>query len=155
MARLEDEIKQSKFHSESEKLLVNIIFTHNYLQAKFELMFKKFGITAQQYNILRILKGQYPKNISLIDIKNRMLDKNSDVSRIIERMRKKNLVTRKICPTNRRAVEISITQKGLDLLSQINPHLLKHHQIVEHLSKEEIKTLNDLLDKIRTLPQNK
>lgn len=155
MARIEDEIKQSKFNSEEEKLLVNIIFTHNYLQSQFEQMLKKYNITPQQYNILRILKGQYPKSISLGSIKDRMLDKNSDASRIIERMRKKNLVKRKICPTNRRAVEICITQNGIDLLNQIQPDLIKYHQTISHLKKEEMEILNNLLDKIRTYTKNK
>lgn len=151
MAKIEEEIQQSKFTSEEEKLIVNIIFTHNFLQSQLEQLLKKYNLTPQQYNILRILKGQYPKSISLANVKERMLDRNSDASRIIERMRKKNLLTRKICPTNRRAVEICITQKGIEVLNEIHPQITQYHHIVGHLSKEEIQTLNNLLDKIRNL----
>lgn len=155
MGKLEDEIKQKKFNSEEEKLLVNLIFTYNFFQYKFDDLLKTFDITPQQYNILRILKGQYPSAITLNEIKNRMLDKNSDVSRIVERMRKKNLLTRKINPENRRAVEILITKNGLETLKQIEPHLKKYHQLVSHLSKNELEKLNELLDKLRDNPKIK
>jgi len=147
--RLEDEIKQKKFSSEIEKVLVNLIYTYNHFQYKLEKIFKEFKITSQQYNILRILKGQYPNSISLVEIKNRMLDKNSDVSRIVERMRQKKLLTRKINPKNRREVEICITQKGLDLLEEIQPHLIKFHSSITHMSIQELQTINELLDKLR------
>ncbi|MCX7729169.1 MAG: MarR family transcriptional regulator [Bacteroidia bacterium] len=149
MRRLEDEIQQKKFQSEEEKIFVNLIFTYNYFQSKLEELLKQFDITPQQYNILRILKGQHPNSITLNDIKNRMLDRNSDVSRIVERMRKKNLLSRKINPNNRRAVEISITQNGLELLKRISPHLKKYHQSISHLSDYEMKKINELLDKLR------
>jgi DNA-binding MarR family transcriptional regulator len=147
--RLEDEIKQKKFSSEAEKVLVNIIYTYNHFQYNLEKIFKEFKITSQQYNVLRILKGQYPKGITLIEIKNRMLDKNSDVSRIVERMRQKKLLTRKINPKNRREVEICLTQKGLDLLEEIQPHLIKFHSSINHMNNQELQTINELLDKLR------
>ncbi|MEW6772633.1 MAG: MarR family transcriptional regulator [Bacteroidota bacterium] len=151
MSRLEDEIKQKQFKSLEEKTLVNILFTYNFFQSAFENILKPFDITSQQYNILRILKGQYPNSITLNEIKNRMLDRNSDVSRIVERMRKKNLLTRKINPKNRRAVEIVITSKGIELLKNIEPHLKKYHQNIQHLSEQELQTLNNLLDKLRDI----
>lgn len=151
MGRLEDEIKQKQFKSLEEKTLVNIIFTYNFFQSAFEDILKPFDITSQQYNILRILKGQYPNSITLNELKSRMLDRNSDVSRIVERMRKKNLLTRKINPKNRRAVEIVITSKGIELLKNIEPHLKKYHQNIQHLSEQELQTLNNLLDKLRDI----
>ncbi|GAB4455784.1 MAG: MarR family transcriptional regulator [Bacteroidia bacterium] len=151
MSRLEDEIKQKQFKSLEEKTLVNILFTYNFFQSAFENILKPFDITSQQYNILRILKGQYPNSITLNEIKNRMLDRNSDVSRIVERMRKKNLLTRKINPKNRRAVEIVITSKGIELLKNIEPHLKRYHQNIQHLSEQELQTLNNLLDKLRDI----
>ncbi|GAB4205962.1 MAG: MarR family transcriptional regulator [Bacteroidia bacterium] len=149
MKRLEDEIQQKQFQSEQEKVLVNLIFTYNYFQQKFDELLKPFGITPQQYNILRILKGQYPNSITLNNIKSRMLDKNSDVSRIVERMRKKNLLTRKINPANRREVGISITPQGMELLKKISPFLKKYHNSIAHMSDDELATLNNLLDKLR------
>jgi DNA-binding MarR family transcriptional regulator len=149
MKRLEDEIQQKQFQSEQEKVLVNIIFTYNYFQQKFDELLKPFGITPQQYNILRILKGQYPNSITLNNIKSRMLDKNSDVSRIVERMRKKNLLTRKINPSNRREVSISITSQGIELLKKINPFLKKYHNSIAHMPDDELIALNNLLDKLR------
>lgn len=149
MKKLEDELQQRQFMSLREKTLVNLIFTFNFFQHKLEEMMRYFGITPQQYNILRILKGQYPNAITLNDIKNRMLDRNSDVSRIVERMRKKNILTRKINPNNRRAVEISITQEGIELLKKIEPYLNKYHNSISHLSDSELETINNLLDKMR------
>ncbi len=154
--KIEDEIKQKKqFSSKVEKLLVNLIFTHNYFQHKFEEILKAFQITSQQYNILRILRGEHPNSITLNEIKNRILDRNSDASRIVERMRKKLLLTRKINMKNRRSVEISITQKGLNLLKQIEPHLKKYHNSIHSLSNDELKNMNTLLDKLRNNPNNK
>lgn len=149
MKRLEDEIQQKQFQSEQEKVLVNLIFTYNYFQQKFDELLKPFGITPQQYNILRILKGQYPNSITLNNIKSRMLDKNSDVSRIVERMRKKNLLTRKINPANRREVGISITPQGMELLKKINPLMKQYHNRIAHMSDDELVALNNLLDKLR------
>lgn len=154
MKRLEDEIKQKTFKSEKEKVLVNLIFTYNYFQHTFELLMQPFKITPQQYNILRILKGQYPNAISLKEIKSRMLDKNSDVSRVVERMRKKNILTRTINPNNRRAVEIKITQQGITLLEKIAPQLENYHNTLVQLNDKELKLLNQLLDKLRNTTSN-
>ncbi len=154
MKRLEDEIKQKTFKSEKEKVLVNLIFTYNYFQHTFESLMNPFKITPQQYNILRILKGQYPNAISLKEIKNRMLDKNSDVSRVVERMRKKNILTRTTNPNNRRAVEIKITQQGITLLEKIAPQLENYHNTLVQLNDKELKLLNQLLDKLRNTTSN-
>lgn len=155
MKRLEDEIKQKKFATEEEKVFVNLIYTYNFFQNKFEELMKQFDLTSQQYNILRILKGQFPKAITLNDIKSRILDKNSDVSRIVERMRKKKLLTRKINPNNRRSVEIILTQNGIVKLKEIEPYLKKYHPLISHLSKQELEKLNELLDKLRYNQKNK
>lgn len=149
MKKLEDEIKQKKFDSQSEKFFVNLIYTYNFFQTHFENILKPFDITSQQYNILRILRGQYPHAIQLNEIKNRMLDKNSDVSRLVERLRKKNLLNRNINPNNRRAVEISITTQGLDILKNIEPHLHAFHKKINHLTDHELENINHALDKIR------
>src|SRR3990170_4979984 len=98
MKKIEEEIRQKKFASVQQKAVVNLIYTSNWLQNKQQLFFKTFSITGQQFNILRILKGQFPKSISATEIKGRMLDRNSDVSRLLDRLAAKGLITKKTCP---------------------------------------------------------
>jgi len=111
--------------------------------------FKNYGITAQQYNVLRILKGQYPNAISTSEIKSRMLDKNSDSSRIVDRLAGKNLVHKSNCKSDKRLVDVSISDQGLHLLSEIEPHSLELDNTFSKLDIEEAKELNRLLDKLR------
>lgn len=127
--------------------MVNLIFTSNWLQNEHNRFFKTFGITGQQFNILRILKGQYPKSISGTEIKSRMLDRNSDVSRLLDRLATKNLITRSTCPNDRRASDVLITEEGLALLDQLNKSS-KYNQVLS-LTDEEAEMLSDLLDKAR------
>ncbi|MGE5352542.1 MAG: MarR family winged helix-turn-helix transcriptional regulator [Acidobacteriota bacterium] len=147
--RLEEEIKQKHFSSQYHKALVNIIYTNNWIASQQTDILKPHGITMQQYNVLRILRGQHPKPATIKLIKERMLDKMSDASRIVEKLRAKGLVERNICPEDRRNVDVIITKKGLDLLSKIDTpeHLLEHR--LTTLNTEEVKNLNHLLDKLR------
>jgi DNA-binding MarR family transcriptional regulator len=148
--RLEDEIKMKKFNNEFEKGLVNILYTYNWVDSHMKDFFKPFDLTPQQYNILRILRGQYPNPSTINLLKDRMLDKMSDASRIVERLRLKNLLERKVCPSDRRSVDILISQAGLDLLTRIDPELMSHHQkLLGNLSQQEVESLNNLLDKLR------
>jgi DNA-binding MarR family transcriptional regulator len=147
--KLEDEIKQKKFNSEFQKLAVNIIYTHGWLTYSQSKIFEQYGITLTQYNILRILRGQHPDPASVNLLKERMLDKRSDASRIVERLRIKGLVKRKICPNDRRKAEVLITEIGLELLENLDKHDLELDKDFKHLSQKEAKTINDLLDKMR------
>lgn len=147
MRRIEDEIRQQKFSDPQQKVVINLIFTANWLQAQQQEYFKTFGITGTQYNILRILKGQHPKSISGTEIKSRMLDRNSDVSRLLDRLTTKNLITKKTCPNDKRASDVLITPSGLALLEQINKNQI-HNKILS-LSDEDAAVLSDLLDKAR------
>jgi DNA-binding MarR family transcriptional regulator len=147
MKRIEDEIRQEKFTSVYQKAVVNLIFTSNWLQNKQQDFFKTFGITGQQFNILRILKGQFPKSISGTEIKNRMLDRNSDVSRLLDRLAAKELITKRTCPNDKRASDVNITEAGLALLEAVNKHQKQDH--VLSLSADEARLLSDLLDKAR------
>ena len=147
--KLEEEIKQKKFRNEYHKLAVNILYTHGWLVNHHTEHLKKSGITGAQYNILRILRGQYPNPASVNLLKERMLDKMSDVSRLVERLLQKDLVDRKICPYDRRRVEVVITKKGLELLEDIDKHDDEADQIFNKLSSTEAKFLNELLDKMR------
>ena len=146
--KIEDEIKQPKFKDPFQKAVINLIFTANWLQTKHQDVFKAEGITIQQFNILRILKGQYPKSISATEIKSRMLDKNSDVSRLLDRMVAKKLVVKQVCPNDKRAADVSITEDGLEILTTLEKRQAELDGVL-HLSEEDAKTLSDLLDKSR------
>lgn len=146
--KIEEEIRQTKFKSPNQKALLNLIFTSNWIHNKQQEFFKPFGITSQQFNILRILKGQHPNSISATEIKSRMLDKNSDISRLLDRLILKNLVEKKSCPSDKRASDVFITTEGIALLETIAAH---EHDIdnVLQLSAEEAEALSNLLDKCR------
>ena len=146
---LEDEIKQTKFKSDYNKLAVNIIYTHGWLINKHNEILKKFDVTPAQYNILRILRGQYPNPAPILLLKDRMLDKMSDASRLVERLRTKGLIDRKICNEDRRKVNVLITKKGLHLLSQIDEYDSEFEGFLKNLNVDEAKEANALLDKLR------
>jgi DNA-binding MarR family transcriptional regulator len=146
--KIEEEIRQQKFKSPYQKAVINLLFTANWLHNKQEEFFRTFGITAQQFNILRILKGQHPRGIPAKEIKQRMVDKNSDVSRLLDRLCSKALVERKICPLDKRASEIFITACGNELLDRLDPHQDDIDAILA-LTEEEAHHLSDLLDKAR------
>lgn len=148
--KLEEEIKQNKkFKSEYHKLAVNIFYTHGWLINNQSSFLKKIGITGAQYNILRILRGQHPNPASINLLKERMLDKMPDASRLVERLKQKGLVEREICKDDRRKVEVKITQKGLKLLQDTDKLEERFDQLFKELKLSEAKTLNDLLDKLR------
>ncbi|MES2560326.1 MAG: MarR family transcriptional regulator [Bacteroidota bacterium] len=148
--RLEEEIKQSKkFSSEFEKLAVNILYTSSWLEAQNIQRFKPFGISPQQYNVLRILRGSAPKPLMLSDISSRMIDKNSNATRLVEKLRLKGFVKREVCESNRRQVDIIITKKGLDLLADIDTHNDSWGQSFKGLTKIEAEAINDALDRLR------
>ena len=149
MRKIEDEIRQKKFTSVHQKAAINLIYTSNWLQNQQQEFFKSFGITGQQFNILRILKGQFPKSISGTEIKSRMLDRNSDVSRLLDRLASKNLITKQTCPNDKRASDVRITDEGLALLNEINK--TQKQDRVLSLSDEEAERLSDLLDKARDI----
>ena len=146
---LEKEINQKKFRNESHKLMVNIIYTFNWLNGQQSDFLKPFDITYQQFNVLRILRGQQMQPASIKLIRERMLDKMSDASRIVEKLRMKGLVERHICQHDRRSCQVFITQKGMDLLSEIDTNEMKQTDLMIALSEKEKVELNLLLDKLR------
>jgi len=147
--KLEDEIKQNKFKNEYEKLAVNIFYTHGWLIYKHSEILKKIGITTSQYNILRILRGQHPNPAPISLLKERMLDKMSDASRLVERLRTKGLVLRKYCKEDRRKVNVLISKKGLSILSKLDKNENQLDLLFKDISKTEAKEMNNLLDKLR------
>lgn len=147
--RIEEEIKQNKFRNGNQKAIINLLYTVNWLQNLQQEIFKPFGITAQQFNILRILRGQYPNAISATEIKSRMIDKNSDVSRLLDRLIQKNLIVKKVCPVDKRAADILITNAGLDILKSLDAEEKKLDGLLA-LTEDEANQLSDLLDKARS-----
>jgi len=147
--KLEQEIKQEKFKSTQQKAVLNILFTANWIQNLQKDFFEPFGITGQQYNILRILRGQHPNKISAVEIKSRMLDKNSDVSRLLDRLIGKALVDKVPCPNDKRATHIHITTAGLNLLKKLDNAIDSLDTHLMKLSKADAEKLNQLLDKSR------
>jgi DNA-binding MarR family transcriptional regulator len=136
--------------SEEQKALINIFYTYYFLADKMSSAFKKHDITRQQYYVLRILKSVEPSAVSVNFIKSRMLDKMSDVSRIVERLRIKGLVVRQSAEKDKRAVDVLITAKGLELYDQLNPEVEHLSRLISNLSSEETVKLNTMLDKIRS-----
>lgn len=149
MGRIEDEIKQTKFRSEGQKMLINLIYTYNQISGQMSSMLQPYGLTMQQFNILRILKGQYPNPSTNNLVKDRMLDRNSDVTRLIDRMIRNGLVTRTSCEKDRRRVDILITPQGLELLDAIQSHEAEMDAISRRLDEGQQKAMNTLLDALR------
>jgi DNA-binding MarR family transcriptional regulator len=147
--RIEDEIKQPIFRDEYQKAHINLIYTAGWLQLRQAVAFKPFGLTLPQFNILRILRGQHPLPATVALLIERMLDKTSNASRIVDRLEEKALVTRTVCPANRRAVDIRITKAGLDLLERIEEAGIAQSSSMQRLSPQEVQQLSNLLDKIR------
>ena len=148
--RLEDEIKQVKaFTSEYSKSAVNLIYTYNWLESSSRIFFQEYDITSQQFNILRILKGQHPNPSTINLLRDRMLDKMCDASRLIERLRLKGLVERSKAYSDKRAVDIFISAKGEELLAKIAVKFPVFEEKFKTLSEEEVAVLNNLLDKLR------
>ena len=146
---LEDEIKQNQFISEHQKAAINILFTGSWLHQINANFLKPFEITPEQFNVLRILRGSHPNKLMLAEVTARMLDKNSNCTRLVEKLRLKGLLTRTISQQNRRQVEIQITQKGLSLLKEIDSQEGLWPSLLKTLTAEEAKNLNYLLDKLR------
>jgi len=149
LGNINEDIKQEKFKSEYHKLFINLFYTEAWLHLKNIHHFKPYGISPQQYNILRILRGQAPKACSILTLSERMIDKNSNASRLVEKLRIKNLLQRQINPHDRRAVEVSITEEGLQLLLKLDAAEEKMMQQLHSLNLEEAKLMNGLLDKLR------
>ncbi len=148
--KIEEEIRQKHFKSEYQKVQINILFTASWLTKRTGDLLKPFKISWQQFNILRILRGMHPDTASIKLLTERMIDKMSNASRLVEKLKQKGLVERKECPADRRKVDVGITEEGLKLLREaskvieedMNTHL-------NEISTEEANQLNTLLDKLR------
>jgi DNA-binding MarR family transcriptional regulator len=145
---IEKEIPQSYFRNPGHKALVNILFTSNHILEKLKQFLESEDITHQQYNILRILNNSETP-LSTLKIREQMLDKMSDTSRIVERLLKKDLVNKQVCSADKRLVDVTISKKGALLIQQLDKKNDELDGIISKLSAEEIETLNLLLDKVR------
>jgi len=152
--KIEQEIEQENFDSEQQRLLINIMFTGNQFTLLSSRMLKQFSLTTQQFNVLRILRGQKGNPISVKDMHGRMLDSSSNVSRLIDKLLAKNLITRITCPNDRRKVELTIPKKGLQLLSEIDVFLkVIKKRLRSAITEDEAKIANRILDKFRIINQ--
>ena len=149
--RIEDEIKQTHFQDEHQKAIINLVYTAGWLQLRQACAFKQFALASPQFNILRILRGQHPQPATVALLIERMLDKTSNASRIVDRLEEKKLVTRTVCPSNRRAVDIRITPSGLALLNQVDASGVLQAAAHASLSEAEARQLNELLNKMRDI----
>lgn len=147
--KIEDEIKQADFRNAHQKAHINLLYTAGWLGQRQAAAFKCFGVTLPQFNILRILRGQHPKPATVNLLIERMLDKTSNASRIVDKLENKAYVTRTVCPCNRRAVDIRITEAGLELLQRMDVVLEQQPIGLHNLSEAEATQLSALLDKIR------
>ncbi|MFC5409211.1 MarR family winged helix-turn-helix transcriptional regulator [Larkinella bovis] len=147
---IENDIKQTaSFRSPYHRMTVNLMYTNGWICDEQMQLLKPYGLTIQQYNVLRILRGQYPNPVKVADITERMLDKMSNASRLVDKLLLKELAQRTECPNDRRAVDVIITEKGLDLLKTMDQHQNQWEKRFHNLSEAEADQLNYLLDKLR------
>lgn len=147
---IEQDIKQASFKTNLEKAVVNLLYTYNWLRDNAQDIYKPFGLKMQHYNILRILKGKYPAAISPGEIKEVMLDKAPDLTRLLDKLVEMNLVDRQLCPENRRKMDVTITNQGIELLQVLTKRQeTLYGDITTRLSEKDAAQLSDLLDKVR------
>ena len=148
--RIEEAIKQKSFNDVYQKALVNLIFTGNWITGEHNKAIKPHGVSLQQYNILRILRGQKGAPISVNALIDRMLDKMSNASRLVEKLRQKGYVERKVCPNDRRQVDVLLTNEGEEFLRKLDTEIQAVTAQCENLlTPEEADQLSNLLDKLR------
>lgn len=146
---LEQDIKQEKFSDEHEKAAINVLFTASWLYNRNASRLRVHDLTPEQYNVLRILRGSHPRALMLADITSRMIDKSSNATRLVEKLRQKGLLRRDVCENNRRQVDIIITDAGLELLRQIDQDAIPWLDSLRIISRDEAKEVNRILDKLR------
>ena len=149
MGKIEEAIKQSEFKDSYNKVVVNLLYTHSYLVSFQTAVLRPLDLSPEQYNVLRILRGQQGKPATIAAIQERMLNNMSNASRLVDKLKAKELVKREECPLNRRQVDVVITEKGLALLELLEPQINAINKKAIHLEDQELDLLNRLLDKLR------
>ncbi len=149
--KIEDEIKSTVELDIAKKVILNLMFTQNFVSDKFSELLKPYDLSGEQYNVLRILRGQKGTPANMCLIQERMIAKSSNTTRLIDKLLLKDLVTRNVCPNNRRKMEVAITDRGLQLLLELDPKVIEYEQLfAANLHEEEMVQLNTLLEKYRT-----
>ena len=152
--KIEDEIKSTVELDIAKKVILNVMYTQNFISDKFSELLKPSDLSGEQYNVLRILRGQKGAPTNMCVIQDRMIAKSSNTTRLIDKLLLKELVTRNVCPANRRKMEIAITEKGLQLLLELDPKVIAYEQqFATNLEEQELTQLNTLLEKYRTFNQ--
>jgi DNA-binding MarR family transcriptional regulator len=150
--KIEEIIKSNLQMKIEKKTLLNVLYSQIVIAEKFNDILKPFDLSTEQFNVLRILRGQNGKAVNMCMIQERMIAKTSNTTRLVDKLLLKELVTREVCLDNRRKMEVSITQKGLDLLIELDPLVINHEDLfAKNLSETELITLNELLEKFRTI----
>lgn len=148
--KIEEEIKSTIPLDNSKKIILNVLYTQNVIIDRFNEILKPYELSGEQYNVLRILRGQKGNPANMFVIQERMLAKTSNTTRLVDKLLLKKLVTRNVCPENRRKIEVLITPKGLDVLTELDPKVIEHEQFFsKNLNPEELEQLNQLLEKYR------
>ncbi len=148
--KIEDEIKSTVALDLPKKIILNIMYTQHILSEKFNEILKPYDLSGEQYNVLRILRGQKGNPANMCVIQERMVAKTSNTTRLVDKLLLKELVTRNVCPENRRKIEVLITQKGLDVLADLDPKVNDHEKATTaKLDTNELEKLNHLLEKFR------
>ena len=148
---IEQDIQQPNFRNEFQKMGINLLFTANWLNEQIGKILSEEGVTQQQYNILRILRGSATP-LSTLKIRERMLDKMSDTSRIVDRLIAKELVVKNTCEKDKRLVDIILSPKGISLVDQLDQYNERIDALLKGINESEAKTMNQILDKIRIDP---
>nr|WP_304189596.1 MarR family transcriptional regulator [Rhodothermus marinus]MBO2493045.1 MarR family transcriptional regulator [Rhodothermus marinus] len=148
--KLSERIKQTRFASPAQEALLNVLVTSSWLLNELSALMAPFGVTPTQYNVLRILRGSHPGKLTCTEIGRRMLDRTPDVTRLLNRLERAGLVTRSRASHDKRVVEVSITEKGLELLARMQPVVdAAQERLMSRLSPEELRLLSELLDRLR------
>lgn len=152
--KIEDIVKSAEM-SPAKKIVLNIMYTQNVLAETFNEILKQNDLSPEQFNVLRILRGQKGKPANMCTIQERMIARTSNTTRLVDKLLLKGYVTREICPNNRRMMEVLITEKGLEALKMLDPDVDKYEQrFADNLSADELEKLNTLLEKYRTIQTN-
>jgi DNA-binding MarR family transcriptional regulator len=148
--KIEDELKSSIPLKVSKKIILNVLYTQNLINEKFNVVLKPYDLSGEQYNVLRILRGQKGNPANMCLLQERMVAKTSNTTRLVDKLLLKSLVTRNVCTGNRRKIEVAITQKGLNILTELDPRVIEHeNHFSMNLNSQELEQLNALLEKYR------
>lgn len=146
---IEQDIQQSSFRNNRQKAMINLIYTYSWMMERIKKFLAEADITPQQYNILRILRGSRPVPLSTLQIRERLLDKASDTSRIVDRLITKELVQKTVSATDKRLVDVLITDKGMQVLARLDARDQQMDDSLVGLSETEAQQLSELLDQMR------